>query len=419
MNDKWLKNIRDSLADYEVEEPVGLRAGLEETMKTRTPRKAAPLPQPWTRRIAPYAAAAAMLGIALGAFTYFHNSPTIPVADTPALTAHSAPTQPETAPDATALAQAAATRTDAPHTTLAYRPQRASLIPQEPAAYSGGETTPENSAAPTQPQSDAAPDTAVCAYSTRLPAITGNTAAATRTRRTPHAGGRRTDGRLAFALSTASGTGSATNRRAVPMMLHNSVGTDGASWDDKPMLGILAFNQGKAIKTEINHRLPVKTAATFTYRLTDRLGIESGLSYTYLASDIHEGSNSHYIDGHQALHYIGVPLNLKYRLLSWKRLELYASAGALAEKCVSARRTDSYIIDQANTRRESYSLGSKPMQWSVNAAAGAQLNIAGPLGIYVEPGVSYYFDDRSPLRTIYKDKPVNLNLNFGIRYTIE
>ena len=40
------------------------------------------------------------------------------------------------------------------------------------------------------------------------------------------------------------------------------------------------------------------------------------------------------------------------------------------------------------------------------------------VGVYVEPGVSYYFDDRSPLSTIYKEKPLNFNLNLGVRYTI-
>lgn len=37
--------------------------------------------------------------------------------------------------------------------------------------------------------------------------------------------------------------------------------------------------------------------------------------------------------------------------------------------------------------------------------------------MYVEPGISYYFDDGSPISTIYKEKPVNFNLNLGLRFT--
>lgn len=35
------------------------------------------------------------------------------------------------------------------------------------------------------------------------------------------------------------------------------------------------------------------------------------------------------------------------------------------------------------------------------------------VGVYVEPGLSYYFDDGTDMKTIYKDKPLNLNLNHG------
>lgn len=57
------------------------------------------------------------------------------------------------------------------------------------------------------------------------------------------------------------------------------------------------------------------------------------------------------------------------------------------------------------------------MQWSVNAAAGIQLNIVNSLSLYAEPGISYYFNDGSAIQTIYKEKPLNFNLNFGIRFT--
>ena len=44
----------------------------------------------------------------------------------------------------------------------------------------------------------------------------------------------------------------------------------------------------------------------------------------------------------------------------------------------------------------------KPVQWSVLGAVGAQYNLSRRWGLYVEPGVSYYFDDGSPVQTIRK-----------------
>ena len=55
---------------------------------------------------------------------------------------------------------------------------------------------------------------------------------------------------------------------------------------------------------------------------------------------------------------------------------------------------------------------------SVNASVGVQLNVLDNIGIYAEPGISYYFDDRSLLQTIYKEKPLNFNITVGMRYTL-
>lgn len=50
-------------------------------------------------------------------------------------------------------------------------------------------------------------------------------------------------------------------------------------------------------------------------------------------------------------------------------------------------------------------------------AVGAQYNISNRVGIYVEPGVSYFFDDGSPIETIRKENPTNFTLQAGIRLT--
>ena len=47
-----------------------------------------------------------------------------------------------------------------------------------------------------------------------------------------------------------------------------------------------------------------------------------------------------------------------------------------------------------------------------------QYDFSKLVGVYLEPGVSYYFDNGSDVRTIYKDKPFNFNLNLGVRFTI-
>ena len=229
----------------------------------------------------------------------------------------------------------------------------------------------------------------------------------------------RHEGAARWTLSTSATTGmgasSVTNSTATYV---EAVGPDDVIWADNPQLGIGIFNQGKSVKTEYKHRLPVRVWLNVAYRLTDRLSVESGVSYTRLSSDMKDGTKNNYSSGSQKLDYIGVPLNVKYRAFGYRRLSVYASAGLLTEKCVSGKTTHEYVISGEKKKHEAEDVAAKPWQLSVNAALGAQFDVLRNVGVYVEPGVSYYFDDRSPLSTIYKEKPLNFNLNLGVRYTI-
>ncbi len=220
---------------------------------------------------------------------------------------------------------------------------------------------------------------------------------------------------LSTSATTGMGASSVTNSTATYV---EAVGPDDVIWADNPQLGIGIFNQGKSVKTEYKHRLPVRVGLNVAYRLTDRLSVESGVSYTRLSSDIKDGTKDNYSSSSQKLDYIGVPLNVKYRAFGYRRLSVYASAGLLTEKCVSGKTTHEYVISGEKKKHEAEDVAAKPWQLSVNAALGAQFDVLRNVGVYVEPGVSYYFDDRSPLSTIYKEKPLNFNLNLGVRYTI-
>ena len=220
---------------------------------------------------------------------------------------------------------------------------------------------------------------------------------------------------LSTSATTGMGASSVTNSTATYV---EAVGPDNVIWADNPQLGIGIFNQGKSVKTEYKHRLPVRVGFNVAYRLTDRLSVESGVSYTRLSSDMKDGTKDNYSSGSQKLDYIGVPLNVKYRAFGYRRLSVYATAGLLTEKCVSGKTTHEYVISGEKKKHEAEDVAAKPWQLSVNAALGAQFDVLRNVGVYVEPGVSYYFDDRSTLSTIYKEKPLNFNLNLGVRYTI-
>ena len=168
---------------------------------------------------------------------------------------------------------------------------------------------------------------------------------------------------------------------------------------------------------EMHHYQPVRFGLTLQYNVNRRIGLETGLIYTALGTDISVSDDNRTATGHRKLHYLGIPLNVKVSALSWKCLDLYLSAGTTAEKCIGNRFTLRSRSDMPESEEIS-GHNEKPFQWSVNAAAGLQINPWQNIGIFAEPGISYYFDDGTSLPTLYKDHPCRFNLSIGIRFIL-
>ena len=196
------------------------------------------------------------------------------------------------------------------------------------------------------------------------------------------------------------------------------VGLDAVSWEDSPKLGLAVVNQGMDIESELRHKVPVRLTLGVSYAISDRLSVVSGLSHTLLLSEYKEGTQHNYKSGEQRVEYVGVPLNLKYDFYSSTRLDVYASAGLTLDKCIKANRTDDYFLSGENRLKEVISLGEHPFQLSVGAAFGAEYRIYDSLWLFGECGLAYFFDDRSSLEILYKERPLNGTFNLGIRVAL-
>ncbi len=150
----------------------------------------------------------------------------------------------------------------------------------------------------------------------------------------------------------------------------------------------------------IDHKQPISAGFSVRKNLSKGFSIETGLVYSYLASDVwYEGSTE---EVSQKLHYLGIPLRANWNFLDRRNIALYVSAGGMVEKCVYGKiGTETTLVD--------------PVQLSALAAVGAQYNFSRRVGIYVEPGVSYYFDDGSDIQTIRKEQPFCFTLQAGFR----
>ena len=179
----------------------------------------------------------------------------------------------------------------------------------------------------------------------------------------------------------------------------------------------VVYNQPE-VETKYSHKLPVKFGVSFRYGFNKRLGIESGLTYTLLNSTFTTaaGTANCNTTGKQTLHYIGIPLNVTYNIIGSKLFNVYASAGGAMEKAVGGYLETTGHVDGKRSETNRNSLKPKELQWSLNASAGAQVNVMNQLGLYVEPGISYRIPNGSHVRSIYTDKKLDFSIGFGIRF---
>lgn len=155
-----------------------------------------------------------------------------------------------------------------------------------------------------------------------------------------------------------------------------------------------------------HHAQPLSVGLSVGYALNHRLALTSGLVYTRAETDFIKSSGNDDIIETQKLHYIGIPISLKYKIWGNNHVQTYASAGGEADFNVKASlEADGLKTDATHDH----------VQFSANAALGIQINALPQVGLFAEPGVKYYFNNNSPVETIFKDKPWAFNLQVGVR----
>lgn len=167
-------------------------------------------------------------------------------------------------------------------------------------------------------------------------------------------------------------------------------------------------------QTRMKHKLPISAGVTVCRELSKSFSLESGLVYTRLSAELTAGEGAYYKQD-QTLHYVGIPVKANFTLHKTKPFNLYAAAGGMVEKCVSGKVKTVYYDNGEKIYSSSNSLKTNNLQFSLSASVGVEYKLNNYLSLYVEPGLSYYFDDGSPVVTIRKENPLNMNLLCGAR----
>ena len=158
------------------------------------------------------------------------------------------------------------------------------------------------------------------------------------------------------------------------------------------------------------HHAPVSVGLQVAFGIAPRLSLSTGLVYTRTSSDFYPYAPSSSYNVHQVLHYVGIPVGLNYEFWQSGGFHAYVMAGAEADYNVK-NDTEEEGVKKEDAKRDR-------VQFSGKASLGAQYDITPKVGLYIEPGAKYYFDNGSHVENTFKDKKLNFNLQFGLRFNL-
>ena len=395
----WTGQMRRRLADRETPAPDDLWEKIEMRLDATAPKPVLK-PRYTIRRIAMWSASAAAVAALLVAVGYQANVDTIEqlAANTPKTTA------PNAEPRLVAASNSRSTENAAPHTRAAYN-EVAATDDVEAIATSNNQEAEERAsvslrkAESNQSASVARTEAHTPQYTVARAMYAGDGKAVESTSRWSigaYTGGSMTDGNYAN-IPVA--------RCANASMLDDAY-TDNSSTDNngyRPVGNAALLSRYNETK---HHAQPVSYGLSFGYALNNCLTLTTGVVYTRAVTDFIRSSGNDNITETQRLHYIGVPLGVKYRVWGNRYIQTYATAGGQADFNVKATMTSGDVKTDVDCDN---------VQFSVNAAAGVQVDVVPHVGLYAEPGVKYYIDNKSAVATIFKDKPWAFNLQVGLR----
>ncbi|MDE6653601.1 MAG: hypothetical protein K2K37_04355 [Muribaculaceae bacterium] len=150
-------------------------------------------------------------------------------------------------------------------------------------------------------------------------------------------------------------------------------------------------------------------SATISKSISRTVGLETGLSYTYLHSTLETSSYS----SDCRWHYLGIPLKLSFTNYSTQRVRLYATVGVQLDIPLysSAIAFDPQSADHLPDGRYHSSVVV-----STSVSYGLNINLSRHIGIFIEPTLQYHFEHEYNIPNAWTDDKLVFSLPVGLRY---
>ena len=169
---------------------------------------------------------------------------------------------------------------------------------------------------------------------------------------------------------------------------------------------------------EVAFGLPVAFGLGVNYQFADRLSVGTGLRYTWFSrtfvGDYYDQDLFLYdnrdIDNYQ--HWLGIPLNIYYDLISSRYWHFHTFAGVGAEILLS----NNYRIH--HTPQDVYykDAAKYPLLFSVGAGVGLEFKMSSTVGFFFDPSLRYYLNTSKAPRSIRTVQPLCVDVEAGLRF---
>ena len=162
--------------------------------------------------------------------------------------------------------------------------------------------------------------------------------------------------------------------------------------------------------------LPVSVGIGARFDIAPKWSVGVGVNWSMLTRNfdgvfimVEDGEEMEYTESHirNTQHYIGIPVNVYYNIISNKHINFYTYAGGAVEKGLTNKFD---ILSSKSVYKEEI----QGVQWSANLGLGVEFMFGKHLGLYLDPSVRYYFSCQQP-KSIRTAQPVMLGLELGLR----
>lgn len=226
--------------------------------------------------------------------------------------------------------------------------------------------------------------------------------------------------RFAISLSGRSGLSSQQNN-TLPSTLRASVSD---SYGMFTMSKMQAYNEDEKVspESETTHKQPISLGVLTSFNITPKLQIETGLIYTHLSSETTNRSESFTNTEKVQFHYLGVPLNINYTLLSVNKLNLFVTAGTMVEKDINGKiryndeKDISSVVNGGYANESSAKINQKNPQWSIAGGVGITYPLYHKTHLFGKVGGRYYINANNEYKTYYSDEKLGLDIQAGIKF---